>query len=221
MPDGKATEVESPWQAPVSSESAITLKLLNAVHDNSALTQRGVASDLGIALGLTNAYLKRCIRKGLIKVQQIPRKRYAYYLTPHGFAEKSRLTAEYLTSSFNFFRRARQQISQALEACAAQRYRRVVLVGASDLAEIATLCARDYDIELIAVMDGGFSGQHFAGLPVVRELGELGSIEAFVLTDMKNAQESFERLASLYARERIIVPRLLGVAAARPAPVDA
>ena len=45
--------------------------------------------------------------KGLVKMSQVPLNRYAYYLTPQGFAEKSRLTAEYLSVSFNFFRRAR------------------------------------------------------------------------------------------------------------------
>ena len=55
-------------------EAEITLGLLNAVEENSAHTQRSMASELGIALGLANAYLKRCARKGLIKVQQIPAK---------------------------------------------------------------------------------------------------------------------------------------------------
>ena len=95
-------------QTTVSGEEAkITLGLLSAVEANSALTQRSVASDLGIALGLANAYLKRCVRKGLVKVKQVPANRYSYYLTPKGFAEKSRLTAEYLSISFNFFRSAR------------------------------------------------------------------------------------------------------------------
>ena len=49
-------------------EGAITLKLLNAVEENSALTQRTAAQDLGIALGLVNAYLKRCVQKGWVKV---------------------------------------------------------------------------------------------------------------------------------------------------------
>ena len=77
-------------------DSEITLGVLNAVEENSRVTQRDVAKNVGIALGLTNAYLKRCIKKGLIKVQQVPANRYAYYLTPQGFAEKSRLTGEYL-----------------------------------------------------------------------------------------------------------------------------
>ena len=63
------------------------------VEENSQITQRSLASELGIALGLTNAYLKRCVRKGWVKINQAPANRYAYYLTPRGFAEKSRLTA--------------------------------------------------------------------------------------------------------------------------------
>ena len=72
----------------------------------------------GIALGLANAYLKRCVKKGLIKVSQAPANRYAYYLTPKGFTEKSRLTAEYLTISFNFFRDARAQCAALLDGAA-------------------------------------------------------------------------------------------------------
>ena len=61
-----------------------------------------------------NAYLKRCVKKGLVKVSGAPARRYAYYLTPQGFAEKSRLTVEYLSSSFSFFRQAREDCSAVL-----------------------------------------------------------------------------------------------------------
>src|SRR5689334_13083019 len=87
----------------------IVLRVLDAVESDPAITQRSVANELGIALGLANAYLKRCVRKGLVKVAQVPSRRYAYFLTPQGFAEKSRLTAEYLSHSFSFLRRAREQ----------------------------------------------------------------------------------------------------------------
>ena len=73
----------------VDGESAITLGLLDAVHQNSSVSQRSLAAELGIALGLTNAYFKRCVRKGLVKVRSAPANRYAYYLTPKGFAEKA------------------------------------------------------------------------------------------------------------------------------------
>ena len=95
-----------------------------------------LGGDLGIALGLANAYLKRCVRKGLVKVNQVPANRYAYYLTPQGFAEKSRLTADYLSYSFNFFRGARKQCESVLNDCAARGWRDIALAGVSDLGEI-------------------------------------------------------------------------------------
>ena len=45
----------------------ITLGVLKAVEGNDSVTQRSLAKELGIALGLANAYLKRCAKKGLIK----------------------------------------------------------------------------------------------------------------------------------------------------------
>ena len=92
-----------------SSNPEIMLGLLTSVERDSGITQRKLAQDLGIALGLANAYLRRCVRKGLVKMSQVPLNRYAYYLTPQGFAEKSRLMAEYLSVSFDFFRRARSE----------------------------------------------------------------------------------------------------------------
>ena len=85
----------------------IVLGLLRSVETDGARSQRLIAAELGIALGLVNAYLKRCVKKGLVKVSDAPARRYAYYLTPQGFAEKSRLTVQYLSDSFSFFRKAK------------------------------------------------------------------------------------------------------------------
>src|SRR5882757_3874493 len=87
-------------------ENRIILSLLSSVEEGAS-SQRRIAAELGIALGLVNAYLKRCVKKGLVKVSEAPARRYAYYLTPSGFNEKSRLTVEYLSSSFLFFRQAK------------------------------------------------------------------------------------------------------------------
>ena len=102
-------------QKVLNQEEKITLDLLEMVEENSAITQRSLAAELNVALGLTNSYVKRCAKKGLIKVKQVPSNRYAYYLTPSGFAEKSRLTAEYLKQSFNFFRMAKGQSHNLLQ----------------------------------------------------------------------------------------------------------
>src|SRR5262249_17065952 len=120
-----------------SDNARIVLGLLESVERDGAQSQRKLASDLGIALGLVNAYLKRLVRTGLFKIGQAPGGRYVYYLTPHGFAEKSRLTVEYLSSSFSFFRQAREDCSLVLQAARARGWNRIALMGVSDLAEIA------------------------------------------------------------------------------------
>ena len=129
------------------------LGLLESVERNGTQSQRDLASELGIALGLVNSYLKRCVNKGLLKVQEVPARRYAYYLTPQGFSEKSRLTASYFAHSFSFFRRARANCETVLAEAGSRNLRRVALAGASDLAEIMTLCARDYPLTLVAIVD--------------------------------------------------------------------
>src|SRR6516164_798874 len=101
----------------------IMLGLLDAVEQERVHSQRHLASELGIALGLANAYLKRCMKKGLGKVRQAAARRYAYYLTPQGFAEKSRLTVEYLSYSFGFFRQAKMDCSDLFRLAKARGVR--------------------------------------------------------------------------------------------------
>src|SRR5580704_16955220 len=91
------------------SDARILLGLLSLVERDGGQSQRRLATDLGVALGLINAYLRRCVKKGLVKVKQAPARRYVYYLTPVGLAEKSRLTVEYLSVSFEFFRLAKAE----------------------------------------------------------------------------------------------------------------
>lgn len=194
-----------------SEKTEITLGLLNAVQDNESVTQRSVASELGIALGLANSYLKRCIKKGLIKVKQVPPNRYAYYLTPKGFAEKSRLTAEYLSSSFTFFRRARQQCEAALADARRRGWRRVALWGASDLAEIAALCNHEVGLDLVVVAEGAGDVSRFAGLPAVDSLESAGMIDGVVITDLDAAQSVYDQLIQVMPDERIMAPQMLHI----------
>src|SRR5262249_16952581 len=150
--------------------SRIVLGSLESVERHGAQAERKLASDLGIALGLVNAYLKRCVKKGLLKIGQVPPRRYAYYLTPYGFAEKSRLTVEYLSSSFSFFRRAREDCSSVLKAANARGWNRIALIGVSDLAEIATICALEQGITIAAVVDCKARTDRLVGTPVVTSI---------------------------------------------------
>src|SRR5882724_4629834 len=156
-------------QVEEAGNPGVVLSVLTSIERDSAITQRKLARELGIALGLANAYLRRCVRKGLVKMRQVPINRYAYYLTPQGLAEKSRLTAEYLAVSFDFFRRARTDCAALLRQCEASGWRTVALYGAGDLAEIAILSAGETAIEVLCVIDPERSGHRCGGLPVVAD----------------------------------------------------
>ena len=195
-----------------SENARIVLGLLKSVERDGAQSQRKLASDLGIALGLVNAYLKRCVKKGLLKIGEAPARRYAYYLTPHGFAEKSRLTIEYLSSSFSFFRRAREDCSAVLKAARARGWNRIALIGVSDLAEIATICALEQGITILAVVDARASIDRFVGAPVVPSIeGVPGHFDALVITDLQATRESVKAALNAVEAERVFVPALLGL----------
>ena len=190
----------------------IVLGLLQSVERDGAQSQRKLASDLGIALGLVNAYLKRCVKKGLLKIGQAPARRYAYYLTPHGFAEKSRLTVEYLSDSFSFFRHAREDCAVVLRAAHARGFNRVALAGVSDLAEIATLCALEQGIAIVAVNDAKSANDKFVGAPVVKSPAAVaGGCDAVLVTDLQATREFVAALAEEIGAERVLVPALLGI----------
>jgi DNA-binding MarR family transcriptional regulator len=213
--------------APVGVEDpAIVVRLLSAIERDSALTQRRLSQELGIALGLANTYLKRCVRKGLVKMGQVPMRRYAYYLTPKGFAEKSRLTAEYLTVSLDFFRRARRECTALLSYAHDRTWTRVALYGAGDLAEVAVLSASEAGLEIVAVVDAQRVGGSCAGRPIVGDLQSLGgTVDAVMLTAVVEPQSQLDaavaEMAVLdLAPDRLLVPMLLHLRADRAARTD-
>jgi DNA-binding MarR family transcriptional regulator len=221
LPPGKGeiSGVSEPGRE--TGDPQIVLGVLTSIERDSAITQRKLAGDLGIALGLANGYLRRCVRKGLIKVSQVPLNRYAYYLTPQGFAEKSRLTAEYLSVSFNFFRRARGDCVALLQQCGERGWRRVALYGAGELAEIAVLSAGEAGIEVVCVIERDET-RRCAGLPVVADLtaarlaaGEAG-LDGVILTDTIAPQSCFEELLASAPQHGVpaccvLAPSLLAV----------
>jgi DNA-binding MarR family transcriptional regulator len=195
----------------------VMLGLLACVERGDEQSQRRIASELGVALGLVNAYLKRCVKKGLVKVRQAPARRYVYYLTPRGLAEKSRLTATYLSYSFSLFRQARRDCLAAMEDARARGFTRLALLGASELAEIAAISALESGISIAVIVDPNCKRSRFAGIPVKRSMDRVTDpIDAVLITDLSMSEAMIESLSALFDRERIFVPALLGPQKSEP-----
>lgn len=197
--------------------SRIMLGLLDAVEQDRVHSQRLLASELGIALGLVNAYLKRCMKKGLIKVRSAPARRYAYYLTPQGFAEKSRLTVEYLSYSFRFFRKAKHDCSELFGVAKGQGVRKILLAGESDLAEIAALCTIEHGIEIVGLVQAGTAKREFMGAPVFPDFETVTkSFDCVLITGVIDARTLSDAAAARFGVNRVLVPELLRVRMKKP-----
>ena len=192
-------------------EDTATLEILQTIENQNDVTQRHLANQLGVALGLANSYLKRCVRKGLIKVQQAPANRYLYYLTPKGFTEKSRLTANYLSSSFNFYRDASSSINQIYQQCEARNLNRILFCGVSELAEIASIRAHDHQLKIVGVYDPENKRRNFLDLPVINNIEKASAFDACLVTALDNAQNLYSLLITKIDSELIYTPSILGI----------
>jgi len=141
------------------------LQLLEAVEQNARVTQRTLATKLGIALGLTNIYLKRLVRKGYIKCVNVQSNRLTYLITPRGIVEKARLTYEFMDYSLHLYGDVRQRLRTVFQVCAAAG-RRVAIFGRGEAAELAYLSLKEAGLEPVAVFDVE-DGHEFLGMKVL------------------------------------------------------
>jgi len=220
---------------PSDAESDLILGLLQAIDQDAAASQRSLSNQLGIALGSVNWHLKRCIHKGLIKVQEAPLRRYAYYLTPQGFEEKSRLTLEYIRSSLGLFRRARSQFCTLFERAKEQGYDSTVLIGVGELSEAAVLSAAETRLNLVGVVVFDHPkkkpAERFAGLPISSSIAEvlrtlevgtnLAVIVADIVSPEENQARAVEEVSSLNrATSAVFIPDMLRFNGPRTEVVD-
>ena len=190
-------------------ESQLTLELLEAIEQKDNISQRHLAERMGVALGLANSYLKRCVKKGLIKVTTAPANRYLYYLTPTGFAEKARLTGEFLSTSLALFRQSGDVYQDVFEECLNHGKSVVAFAGISDLTEIAYMRSLQSDIKVVAVLQPKAGREEFFDLPIVEELRQCAGFDAVVMTSMEQTTELVESLRQSLNEDQIVIPSLL------------
>jgi DNA-binding MarR family transcriptional regulator len=178
------------------------LEILTAIGEGRPLTQRDLAQRLGVALGLTNLYLKRLARKGFIKIVDFPRKpaarkRLRYLVTPTGIAEKSRLTYEHIAYSLSLYRRARQTLRESLTRLPEVGMKRIALCGTGEAAELAYLALKEFGLEPVGVFANGGVGT-FLGF-TVRPLAELGQedVDGIVVATFEPPEPHVAELTAL------------------------
>jgi len=191
----------------VKSEELIR-EVLEVIEKDDNLTQRTLSSKLGIALGLANTYLKRCVEKGLVKIQHAPRNRYLYYLTLKGFSEKARLTGEYLKYSFDFYRKAKKEYIDIIDFCQGAGFKKVVLSDLSELAEVSILVSYDTSVKIVGIL--GKKTSNFFGVPVSKNIKVFGKWDVIIMTTITEIDNRYVELLKHTSKDKIIIPKMLG-----------
>jgi len=182
-----------------------TLKILEKVEIDQSTSQRDLASELNISLGLVNSFIKRLVKKGFVKISTIPKQRIKYIITPHGAAEKSRLTYLYVQQSYHFYKEARKKLRNLYAELENQGIANLVFYGAGDLAEIAYISLQQTSMKLIAIVDDEKIDIRFMKIPVTDPaLLDTISYDRIIVTAVNSRSAILHKLA-----QRGIPPELV------------
>jgi len=129
-------------------DTARELALLEGIENDPDITQAGLATRLGVAVGTVNWHIKRLIAKGYVKVKRAERRKLRYIITPEGIAFRARLTIDYIEQSLILYRNTRQRVHELLVEVKQTGHQRVNIQGDGDIADICKLTCLEQGIRV-------------------------------------------------------------------------
>ncbi len=173
------------------------LRLMGEIDRDGTYSQRELSKRLNISVGLVNTFMKRLVNKGYFKVKTMPRNRLKYFLTPEGLSRKSRLTAEYLRYSVNFYRDIKYLILNKYHEMEDKEVKKILFYGAGEVAELAYLYLQLTGIRLVGIIDEQKTGNNFfshviSGLERVRQ----DDWDMILVTRLDDSDDAIETLAN-------------------------
>jgi DNA-binding MarR family transcriptional regulator len=129
------------------------LNLLQELEKNPVISQRELSNRFGIALGVTNACIKRMVRRGWIRITGLNQRRIEYYLTPKGFTEKAKLTVDLISWTVRHYASLKDLIGSKLLEMQGEGVERVVFYGVSDEMEVAYITLQGVNLKLVGIVE--------------------------------------------------------------------
>lgn len=114
-------------------------ELLDAIAQDSLVTQASLAVRLGMAVGSVNWYIKRLINLGYVKVSHLDRTRLKYHLTSAGVSVLTQRTLQYLKRSLTVYNELRQKARAVVTDLRSQDVTHVYLEGDDEMIDILRL----------------------------------------------------------------------------------
>ena len=118
-------------------------EVINLIASDASSTQRELALQTKMSLGMVNILLKRLVTKGYLRIRQLNRKKVEYLLTPAGFKEKLQKTYHYTLKTLESLGTIRSEIKRLLEVKLSPEIKRILVIGEGDLADLAVLALQE------------------------------------------------------------------------------
>jgi DNA-binding MarR family transcriptional regulator len=182
------------------------LNLLQELEKNPVISQRELSHKFGIALGVTNACLKRMVRRGWIRIMNFDHHKIGYYLTPTGFAEKANLTLHLISWTVQHYSRLKQIISKKLLEMENAGVNRIVFYGVSDEMEIALITLQGTNLKLVGIVED--DEKYVSRIIFGYELERVSRIQALnpqgiLITSAEGCHQKKERVKAFFNEAQV------------------
>ena len=184
------------------------LRLLEELEKNPIVSQRDLSHKFGIALGVTNACLKRMARKGLIRIRGLNHRKIGYYLTPKGFAERTKLSLHLISYIVQHYSELKKIISQKLLEMQGEGLQRIVFYGVSEEMEVAYITLQGANLKLVGIVEDDekmtpriMFGYRIEPVSRVHELKPDG----ILITSLTENEKKRERLEAIFNHRSICI----------------
>jgi DNA-binding Lrp family transcriptional regulator len=184
------------------------LRLLEELERNPVISQRKLSHKFNIALGVTNACLRRMARKGWIRIRDLNPRKIGYYLTPKGVLEKTRLTFNLVSFRVQHYAELKKIIGNRLLEMQNEGLKRLVFYGISDEMEVAYITLQGVNLKLVGIVEDDekmipqiIFGFEIEPMSRVQELKP----DAILITTLTEYEKKRERLKKIYGSNSICI----------------
>ncbi|WP_078717157.1 winged helix-turn-helix transcriptional regulator [Paucidesulfovibrio gracilis] len=193
------------------SKQARVLAILDALNDDSGLSQYELGCRLHLSSAMVNQYLRSMQQEDLVRFKPRDGKSYHYELTAEGQACRESMFAEYSSETVQLYSRIKRYVKSRVLGLERSGRTRVVLFGAAETCEVVLSALMDGGLTVLALLDNDeekhgrvFHG-HVIGHPALLEQIDC---DAVVITSFGKQQEIFEQLSSFSERKGIPIVRM-------------
>jgi DNA-binding MarR family transcriptional regulator len=187
-----------------ASQDKYDRQILQAIASGERLTQRSLAREMGVAVGLANLLIRRLVGKGYVRIANMGARHVTYLMTPEGRDALATATRASIENTVHLYTQTREQIRDSLASISdqcAEHEKRIVFYGAGDVAEIAYVSLQNTDLSLVGVVDDKRTGRFFnveISSPDALTRETIGGVpySHVVVTSLRAADAIRERLAS-------------------------